>query len=173
MVARNGLADLKKSFLSSTFEVVNEKTARIPIVFSVVKNFELDKSGLPSLDCGVVLILWAVILFRYMLNMCQVFDCRASLRTEHAWYPRGPILLLSDSRKFDVVFKTYLVLFPLLFHFVPLFLTTAHLPLGICPVFKKRHAELWICQAWSGEVFTTFYEFSDRHALWTILKPLL
>jgi len=84
VVARNRLTNFKKGFFSSTLKVVYKKTARIPIVFSVVKNFELDKGGLPSLDCGVVLILWAVILFRYMLNMCQVFDCRASLRTEHA-----------------------------------------------------------------------------------------
>jgi len=74
VVARNRLAYLKKGFMSTTLEVVNKETTRVPVVLSVIKNFELDEGSLPSLYCCMVLILWAVILFRYMLYVCQVFD---------------------------------------------------------------------------------------------------
>ena len=84
MVARNRLADFKKVLLPSTLEVVDEETARVPVVLSFVKYLELDEGGLPGLDCRSVLVLQTAFLFRNVLCMCQVFDRRTFILGKHA-----------------------------------------------------------------------------------------
>ena len=69
VVLRDGLADLEEILLPPAIVIIDQEAARIPVIVSVIENFELDKGCLACLHSCVVLILRDSILLRHMLNV--------------------------------------------------------------------------------------------------------
>ena len=69
MVLCHRLADFKKVLLAPSVVIVDQEAARIPVVFCVIEDFELNEGSLAGLNCCVILILWDSILLWYMFHM--------------------------------------------------------------------------------------------------------
>ena len=68
LVFSNCLAYFKKVFLLTTGIVIYQEAAGIPVVLRFIEYLELDESCLASLHCGVIFILWTVLLLWHMLT---------------------------------------------------------------------------------------------------------
>lgn len=117
MVVRDRFADFKEILLSSAIVVIDQETARVPVIVRVVEHFKLDKCCLTCLHCRVILISWSVLLLWNMLNFCQILDRRPLVSSKHSTNPSAPSrLFFGDARKFDVVLEAHVVLFALFVH---------------------------------------------------------
>lgn len=74
---RNRIFDLEKVLLEAAVKIVEQPASGLPLSFSQVENFELDKSDLASIDGCSVDILLAVVLRGEVLDDGQVFDALA------------------------------------------------------------------------------------------------
>lgn len=119
-------ANLKEIFLASTIVVINEETARVPIVLSVVKHFELEEGCLACLYARVILVPRYILLLRHVLNVSEVLDRCSPLLSEHARDPSAPVVFLGNLCKFDIVLEANCILLPLTLDFSQSFRVVTH-----------------------------------------------
>lgn len=144
MVVRDRFADFKEILLSSAIVVIDQETARVPVIVRVVKHFKLDKCCLTCLHCRVILISWSVLLLWNMLNFCQILDRRPLVPSEHSTNPGAPSrLFFGDARKFDVVLEAHIVLFALFVHLARLHLLVFLVVLAAV-IFKTQTCRVWL-----------------------------
>ena len=89
-------ADFKEVFLSTTIVVVYQEAAWVPIIFSIIKHFELDECGLTSLYSSVIFVFQDTFLFGHMFNLSQIFDRSSFFCCKHSWEPCAPVILFGD-----------------------------------------------------------------------------
>jgi len=117
VVVCDRFADFKEILLPSPVVVIDQETARVPVVVRVVEHFKLDECRLAGLNRRVILVPWSVFLFWNVFYFCQILDRRALIPSEHSTDPGAPArLLFGDAGKFDVVLEADVVLFTLFVH---------------------------------------------------------
>ena len=123
VVRSHTLRDLKEVLLPPAVEIVDQETARVPIILRPIEDFELDESGLASLHRRVVLVLRTIFLLRHVLDVRQILDVNSLFLAEHGGEPRAPVFLGRDPRQLNIVLEAHHILLPFLHNSVLLLLS--------------------------------------------------